>query len=92
MDPVPLGGNGTLQAFTVVHIAPTAMIEAGYGRENPYCVGIVRLEEGPSISAQIIGVNPSRPETIEIGSPVRATFVERGQGDGMQTYLAFTTD
>jgi len=40
-------GRGQLLAFTTVHIAPTAMIEAGYGRDKPYCTGIVQLEEGP---------------------------------------------
>ena len=87
-----LEGKGTLAAFTSVHIAPTAMIEAGYSRKNPYVAGIVRLSEGPAISGQIVGVDPARPEEIEIGMPVRATFVERGNGDRRQTYLAFEPD
>ena len=57
-----LGGRGKLVAFTTIHIAPTAMIEAGYSRDNPYCTGIVRLAEGPAISAQILGVDPTKPE------------------------------
>lgn len=86
-----LSGKGKLTAFTTVHIAPTAMIEAGYGRENPYCTGIVQLEEGPAISAQILGVDPSQPDQIAIGTPVRVAFVERGEGPdgGKRTYLAF---
>jgi uncharacterized OB-fold protein len=35
-----LSGNGELIAFTTVHIAPTAMIAAGYGRNKPYCSGV----------------------------------------------------
>jgi uncharacterized OB-fold protein len=84
-----LEGNGTLAAFTSVYIAPTAMIEAGYGRKNPYVVGIVRLAEGPAISGQIVGVDPAQPEAIEIGMPLRASFVERGEGDNRRTFLAF---
>ena len=89
MEPVEMGGEGRLLAFTTIHIAPTAMIEAGYGRNDPYCVGIVQLAEGPAISAQILGVDPARPEEIEIGMPLRATFVRRGREEQVRTYLAF---
>jgi uncharacterized OB-fold protein len=88
---VPLSGKGELTAFTIVHIAPTAMIEAGYGRDKPYCAGIVRLAEGPSISAQILGVDPARPEGIALGTPLQATFVQRVEGEGGRTHLAFET-
>ena len=57
MEWVEFNGKASLQAFTIVYIAPTAMIEAGYDRKNPYCVGIVRLEEGPLMSALILGVD-----------------------------------
>ena len=84
-----MSGQGKLVAFTTVYIAPTAMIEAGYGRDNPYCAGIVELEEGPAISAQILGVDPTKPEEIEIGMPLRVAFVRRGAGDEQHTFLAF---
>jgi len=86
---VELGTRGTLAAFTTVHIASTAMIQAGYGRDNPHCSGIVQLENGLSISAQILGVDTGNPGSIKIGSPVEAVFVERGEGDQKQTFLAF---
>jgi uncharacterized OB-fold protein len=86
---VELSGEGKLLAFTTVHIAPTAMIEAGYDRNNPYCTGIVELVEGPAISAQILGVDPAKPEEIQLGTPLRVTFVPRGEGDQARTYLAF---
>jgi hypothetical protein len=89
MEWVEMSGEGTLLAFTTVHIAPTAMIEAGYGRKNPYCAGIVQLSEGPAISAQILGVDPTRPQEIEIGMPLRVAFVQRGEGEQARTYLAF---
>ncbi len=81
--------SGKLIAFTTVHIAPTAMIEAGYDRKNPYCAGIVKLDEGPAISAQILGVDPTKPGEIEIGTPLRAAYVERGEGEEKRTFLAF---
>lgn len=89
MELVELSGQGKLVAFTVITIAPTQMIEAGYNRNNPYCAGIVELAEGPKVSAQIIGVDVAHPETIKIGTPVKVAFVERGQEDKRRTYLAF---
>ena len=89
MEWVEMSGEGELLAFTTVHIAPTAMIEAGYGRKNPYCAGIVQLAEGPAISAQILGVDATRPQEIEIGMPLRIAFVQRGEGEQTRTFLAF---
>lgn len=87
MEWVELGGEGTLAAFTVVNIGPSAMIEAGYDRAHPYCAGIVELAEGPRISAQIVGVDTTQPEGIAIGSRLRATFVERR--GSVHRFLAF---
>ena len=72
-----LDGRGELVAFTAVHIAPTAMIDAGYSLQNPYVSGIVKLAEGPSISAQIIGVDATQPQDIQIGAPVQVAFIQR---------------
>lgn len=87
-----MSGQGKLVAFTTIHIAPTAMIEAGYGRDKLYCTGIVQLDEGPAISAQIVGVDATHPEQIAIGTPVYATFIERGTEEEKQTVLAFERD
>jgi uncharacterized OB-fold protein len=86
---VEMSGQGKVRAFTSVYIAPTAMIQAGYGRKKPYLVGIVELEEGPSISAQIVGVDPANPDSVNVGMPVRLAFVQRAQGGEEQSYLAF---
>jgi len=81
--------RGTLAAYTVVSIASTAMIQAGFGRENPHCSGIVTLDNGLSISAQILGIDTSDPASIKIGTPLEAVFVTRGEGDLQETFLAF---
>ena len=52
---VETSGKGKLAGFTVVYIAPTFMVEQGYGRDKPYVSGIVELEEGVKISARITG-------------------------------------
>lgn len=82
-------GEGELVAFTTIHIAPTAMLEAGYGRDKPYCTGIVKLTNGLSMSAQIVGVDASDPEGIKIGTPVEVEYIERGEGEEVKTFLAF---
>lgn len=89
MEWAEVKGNGKLRAFTVITVGPSAMVEAGYSIKNPYCAGIVELEEGPSISGQILGVDISKPETIKIGMALKPTFIERGEGDAKRTYLAF---
>jgi uncharacterized OB-fold protein len=87
-----MSGRGKLAAFTTIHIAPTAMIEAGYGRDKPYCTGVVQLDEGPAISAQIVGVDATQPEQIAVGTPLKIAFIERGESEGSRTYLAFARD
>ncbi len=57
MEWVELSGRGKLAAFTSVYIGTSAMIEAGYDRTKPYVAGIVELEEGPRISAQILDLD-----------------------------------
>ena len=60
-------GRGQLSAFTCISVVPNAMGEKGFGRNNPYCSGIVTLEEGPRISALILGVDAANPQNIATG-------------------------
>ena len=69
-----------------------AMIDAGYDRTKPYVAGIVELEEGPRISAQMLGVDGKQPALDWIGRPVRTSFVERGEGKDRRAYLTFEMD
>ena len=89
---IEFNGKAILVAFTSIYIAPTAMVEAGYGRNKPYLAGVVELDEGVKISAQILGVDASKPEEVEIGTPLKAEFVERGEGDSKKIALAFRVD
>ncbi len=89
MEWVELAGQGKLVAFTIVYVGTSAMSAAGYSRQNPYCVGIVELVEGPKISAQILNVDVTRPEQIKIGMPLRVQFVERGEGEAKKTHVVF---
>ena len=86
---VETSGKGKLSGFTAVVIAPTFMIEQGYGRDKPYVCGIVELEEGVKISARITGVDAAKPEEIKIGTPVLVEFLTGGENDQAKACLAF---
>ncbi len=89
MDWVEMKGTGKLYAFTCIAIAPPAMAAEGYGRNNPYCSGVVQLDEGPRVDARIEGVNTRKPETIQVGTPMRVKFLHRGSAENRTTSLAF---
>lgn len=84
-----VSGKGRLAAFTVIYSGPTFMLQQGFDRRNPYVSGIVELEEGPRISARITGVDPAKPAEIQIGTPLNVDFVEVGEGEAREVYLAF---
>jgi len=86
---VEVSGKGKLAAFTSIYIAPTFMVGQGFDRDNPYLTGIVELDDGPKISARLVGFDPTQPEQVRIGTPVSIAFLEHGEGDQKQTYLAF---
>ncbi|MGC9324540.1 MAG: Zn-ribbon domain-containing OB-fold protein [Desulfomonilia bacterium] len=82
-------GTGRLVAFTCISIGPKAMIEEGYNRQNPYCVGVVELDEGTKVVARIEGVDPKKPEEIRVGMPLRVKFLHKIQEGEKRTILAF---
>ena len=89
MEWVEMKGDGKLAAFTCIAIGPPFMIKEGYDRKHPYVSGVVELEEGVKVVARIEGVDASKPETIEIGAPLRVEFLHRGEGENSTTFLAF---
>jgi uncharacterized protein len=86
---VTFSGMGKLAAYTVISVPPVKMAQAGYNGNNPYCVGIVTLDEGPRVSAQILDVDLHQPEKITIGTDLVMTTIKRDEGEGQTTYLAF---
>jgi len=89
MEWAEMKGRGKLAAFTFINIPPPSMIAQGYSRKNPYCSGVVELEEGGRVDARIEGVDPAKPEDIKVGMPVKAKFLHREQEGRQETYLAF---
>ena len=78
-------GDGEIAAYTTVYIGPSAMIAAGYGRDNPYASAVVKLAAGPSISGQVVGVDPADTDKLAVGTQVKIAFIER---EG-KTFLGF---
>lgn len=59
-------GKGKIVAFTKVHSGPSMFEE-----QAPYCVGIIDLEEGARMTAQIVDTKYSE---LKIGQEVQAVF------------------
>jgi uncharacterized OB-fold protein len=89
MEWAEVEGKGRLAAFTCIAIGPPFMIKEGYDRKHPYVCGVVELEDGVRAVARIEEVDGGKPETIRIGTPVKAEFLHRGEGEGAVTFLAF---
>lgn len=74
-------GRGAVFSFTTIYEAPT-----GFDETAPYTVALVKLEEGPLVTAQLTDLGESHPE---IGMPVEmVTRRLRSDGDerGMLIY------
>lgn len=89
MNWTEVSGEGKVAAFTSIHVGPNSMVAEGYNAKNPYASGIVELDEGPKISAQLMGLDTTNPSVSAIGTPVTAWFIDRGEGDSARTFLAF---
>jgi uncharacterized OB-fold protein len=89
MEWVQLKGTGKLVAFTSIVVAPPYMVKEGFGRGNPYTVGVVELDEGVKVVSRIVGVDSKKPEQIKVGTPLKAEFLKKEEGSGVKTSLAF---
>ena len=76
MEWLEFSGRATLSTFTCISVAPASLEARGFGRNNPYCTGIVTLEEGPRISARIAGVDAANPQNIRTGMALQIDLSE----------------
>jgi hypothetical protein len=86
---VEFKGDANLCALTSIVVVPPAMAREGFGRDNPYVVGVVELDEGVRAVARILGVDAKKPETIRVGMTLRAEFLSKGEGAEKQSALVF---
>jgi hypothetical protein len=67
-------GRGEVYSFTTIYEPP-----AGYEENVPYTVALIKLEEGPLVTAQLTDVDNDK---VEIGAPVEmVTRKLRQDGD-----------
>jgi len=62
-ETVPLRGDGTVESFTVIRVAPRKFVG-----EVPYAIGAVRLTEGVSLLGRIVDVPVDK---VAVGMRVR---------------------
>lgn len=81
-----LSGKGKLASFTTVHVGAEIMSRKGYNMKKPYCFALMEITEKEKVyvSGQLIGVDESKPETIEIGMPLKTTFLTTEDGTDKQ--------
>lgn len=66
VEKINFSGNGKVYTYTTVHAPPE-----GFEFQKPYVLAIVKLEEGPLITSQIVDC---KPEEVEIGKEVKTVF------------------
>jgi uncharacterized OB-fold protein len=79
--PFAFSGKGEIYSYTTIYEAPS-----GYEANAPYTVALVKLNEGPMITAQLTDVDQ---QAVQIGMPVEmVTRKLRDDGDerGMIVY------
>jgi len=64
---IKASGLGKVVTFTVVRRA----VSEAYAADVPYVVGLIRLDEGPTMMSNVVQCTP---ESLEIGSPVQVVF------------------
>lgn len=89
MEWVTMSGKGKLRAFTAITVPPPSVKREGYGRGNPYAVGVVQLEEGPRVVARLLGLNLEAPSSVALDQPMEVVFIEPGTDSDRGTVLGF---
>jgi len=73
MQELKLSGKGEIVTYTIIHDAPE-----NFKEQVPYPIAIIKLREGPQITAQIVDCDIN---DVKIGMKVKSTF-RRIQEDG----------
>lgn len=79
-ETVVLPERGKLVSYTVIRVPPQPFAD-----QAPYAVGIVELENGARVTAQVVDIEFER---LQIGLPVRAEF-RRVSDDGQAGVIAY---
>jgi len=66
MKEIKLSGKGEVVTYTIIHVGPEDFEE-----QVPYPIAIIKLEEGPQVTAQIVDCDINE---VKIGMKVESTF------------------
>ncbi|HIP88261.1 MAG TPA: Zn-ribbon domain-containing OB-fold protein [Anaerolineales bacterium] len=78
--PYTFSGRGEVYSYTTIYHPP-----AGFEEDAPYTVTLVRLEEGPMVTAQLTDVDADQ---VEIGMPVEMV-TRRISADGEEGIITY---
>ncbi len=70
MVPFKFKGTGEVLTYTIVHSAAK-----DYAKQTPYILAIIKLDEGPQLTSQVICL----PENLHIGMKVKSVFRRLGE-------------
>jgi len=68
LRPFQFSGSGTVVSYTIIQTAPS-----GFEGSVPYCIALIKLDEGPVISAGVVNF-----DNIVIGKRVCLVFRKQG--------------
>jgi hypothetical protein len=71
MEDMRLRGTGEVLSFTVVHES-----RRNFELQLPYIMAIIRMDEGPALTAQLVDCSP---QDVKMGSRVTAVFRKIGE-------------
>lgn len=71
LEPYQLRGRGKVVSYSLINVAPN-----GFKDQAPYLVAIIKLEEGPKLTAQLTDCSPDQ---VKIGTEVELVFRRLGQ-------------
>ena len=80
-EPFRFSGKGSIYSYTVMNNAPV-----GFENGLPYTIALVKLNEGPTVTAQLTDLGENK---VEIGMPVQMVtrrIKEDGDERGMLIY------
>ncbi|MFH1786044.1 MAG: Zn-ribbon domain-containing OB-fold protein [archaeon] len=80
MEDAELSGKGKIKTYTIIHVGPPE-----FAGQTPYAMAIIELEEGTSITGQVIDCNL---DEVKIGMPVQAVF-KRISTDGAEGVIYY---
>jgi uncharacterized OB-fold protein len=80
-DRVPVGGDGEIRTFTIVHRAAPNVA-------TPYVSVVVETADGVQVKSNVVGVDPD-PDHVRLGMPVRLTTYVAGTDDDGTEAIGF---